>query len=341
VQRELPGRFVADVSYVGAYGYDLRADVQVNALPTQYLSRSPIRDQATIDYLNLNNVPNPFAGLLPGTNLNGTNTQRQRLLRPFPQFESIEGRRYDGSSRYDSLQLRLDRRFYKGFSFLTTYTYARSVDRTTRLNEGDTEYEERPDDVPHRLVINPIWELPFGRGRTIRGSAGHLTDMVIGGWSIAVVGQYQSGQLLGLGNRYYSGDIRALRTHISTRNVDDPVFDTSGFYFHDAAVQSNGVDNRALQRSDTRKNLDRNLRTLPTRVRGFRGTPLNYWDLSVVKRLNVAGRVRAQFHFELYNATNYVWFRNPNLDPSAADFGKVTDQGNLPREVQLGARLTF
>ena len=40
-------------------------------------------------------------------------------------------------------------------------------------------------------------------------------------------------------------------------------------------------------------------------------------------------------------ATNFVWFQAPNLDPSSADFGKLTGTRNLPRELQLGARLTF
>jgi hypothetical protein len=60
-----------------------------------------------------------------------------------------------------------------------------------------------------------------------------------------------------------------------------------------------------------------------------------------VKRVQLAGRVRAQFHIELYNAANYVWFRNPQLDPANAEFGRVTSQGNLPREIQLGAKVSF
>jgi hypothetical protein len=343
-QRELWWRFVIDASYVGTRGHDLRTDVQVNALPNIYLSTSPIRDQARIDYLNSNTVPNPLAGLVPGTNLNGASTQRQRLLRPYPQFESIEGRRYDGSSRYDSLQIRLDRRFSNGFSFLTTYTHARASEKVTRLNEGDADYEERPSqsDIPHRFVLNPIWELPFGRGRAIASNPGRLLDALIGGWSVAAVWQYSSGEVLTLGNRYFAGDRSQLKTRIRQGiDVDQPVFDTSGFYFHDAAVQTNGVDDPAKQRGDPRIDLERNLRTLPSRFRDFRGTPLNYVDLSIVKRFQLTGRARAELRAEIYNATNYVWFRNPNLDPGNADFGKVTSQGNLPREIQLGGRIIF
>lgn len=106
-------------------------------------------------------------------------------------------------------------------------------------------------------------------------------------------------------------------------------------------MQTNGVVDPTKQRNDSRIDLERNYRTLPSRVRNFRGTPRNNLDLSLVKRVQLAGRVRAQFHIELYNATNYVWVRNPQLDPENAEFGRVTSQGNLPREIQLGAKVSF
>jgi hypothetical protein len=193
-----------------------------------------------------------------------------------------------------------------------------------------------------RAAFNPIWELPFGRGRAIGGSAGRWMDTLIGGWSISGVYQYQTGGLIGLGNQYYSGDITKLRTNITQdMDVSQPVFDVSGFYFQDDVVKVNGVVSPALQRSDTRKNLDRNLRTLPSRVWGFTGTPLNYLDMAIVKKLPLRGRVRAQIHIEVYNATNFTWFSNPNVDPNSANFGLVTSTRNLPREIQLGAKFVF
>jgi hypothetical protein len=348
LQRELPGRLVVEANYVGTKSYDLRTDVQVNALPNYLLSTSPIRDDARISYLtstsSTGGVPNPLWNLVPGQTLNGQFTSRQRLLRPFPMFESIEGRRYDGSSQYHSLQLSVRKRFEHGLTLGSNYTFARGTDRVSKLNAGDTEYHERPTGIPHRLVVNPIWELPFGRGRAIAKNAGRLVDSLIGGWSIAGVYQYQSGAMLGIDNWYYSGDIRKLRTSIRQDMdvLNDTVFDTSEFYFWDDRVKdANGNISPALQRTDARKNLASNLRTLPARVRGFTGTPMSYLDMSIVKRLPLAGRVRAQIHVEVYNATNFAWFTNPNLDESSANFGKVTGTRNLPREVQLGAKIIF
>lgn len=306
IQRELPGRWLVEASYVGSRGYDLRTAVEKNAIPVQYLSRAETRDDATNGFLT-SNVPNPFAGLMPGAGLNGATVQRQQLLRPFPQFTGLDGFAYDGRSRYSALQLRLDKRFSKGYSFLTTYTYARALESLTRLNDGDAFYEERPSrtDIPHRLVVNPIWELPFGRGRALGHDASGLANSLIGGWSIAVVYQWQSGEPLSVGDVYYAEDLGALKTSISASTIDN-VFDTGGFYFHDELVQTNGIDDPAKQRADRRIQLASHYQTLASRTRSFRGSPLADWDMSLVKRLPIAGRVRAQFHLELYNATNFV-----------------------------------
>ena len=119
------------------------------------------------------------------------------------------------------------------------------------------------------------------------------------------------------------------------------MFDISGFYFHDAAVQTNGVDDPAKQRADQRIRLANNVRYFPSRIPGLRGQALNHWDMSFVKQVQINGRVRAQFHVEFLNAFNHPVFNNPSTDPTSADFGKVTSQNNLPRNIQIAAKIVF
>src|SRR5205823_7366210 len=71
VQRQLSQGLVLEVGYTGNHSVHLPVDHQLDFIPRQYLSTSPVRDQATIDRLTAN-VPNPFAGLLPGTTNNGS-----------------------------------------------------------------------------------------------------------------------------------------------------------------------------------------------------------------------------------------------------------------------------
>jgi hypothetical protein len=341
VQRELPGLWVVEGGYVGTRSYDLTTDYELNSVPAEYLSTSPTRDTATINFLTAN-VANPFRGLLPGEGLNGSTVQRQQLLRPFPQFQNVQVRRYDGSSRFDSLQGRIEKRFSGGYTVLTSYTWSHFKEKVSRLNPTDADYEERYNDthLPHRLVVNGIWELPFGRGRRWGSGVNPVVNAIIGNWSASAIWNWQSGRPnLTLGNVYFDGDLDSLKTKY-TDNPDVPVFDTSGFYFDDAAVMTNGVVDPAKQRGDQRIRLASNLRTLPSRVNGLRSPRYTNWDMSFVKGFEL-GRVRAQLHIELYNAFNDVFYNNPNLDPTSANFGKVSSQNNLPRNIQIGTKIVF
>jgi hypothetical protein len=341
VQRELPGQWVLEGAYVASRSYDLSTDVNLNPVPREYLSTSPIRDQARIDFLTAN-VTNPFRGLIPGETLNNPTTQRQNLLRPWPQFSNIDVRRYDGSSTFDSAQFRLEKRFSGGYTVLTSYTWSDFKEQVTRLNDTDPDYEERFNDthLRHRLVVNGIWELPFGRGRRWGSDANAVANAFIGNWSVSAIWNWQTGRPnLSMGNVYYNGDITQLKTKY-TNDPSVPVFDISGFYFTDAAVMTNGQLDPVKQRADQRIRLANNVRTTPSRWDGFRGPRYTNWDMSFVKGFDV-GRVRAQVHLELYNAFNDVFYNNPNLDPTSANFGLVSSQNNLPRNIQIGTKIVF
>ncbi len=212
------------------------------------------------------------------------------------------------------------------------------------MNPTDAEYEERLSefDVPHRVALSGIYELPFGRGRRWGSNASGVVDALAGGWSIQAIGQMQSGRPISFHDRniYFGGDLNSLKTSYSG-DVNLPVFDISGFYFNDAAVQTNGVVDPAKQRADQRIRLANHLRYFPSRVPGLRGHGLNLWDISVVKQLRFGSRVRGQFHLEFLNAFNEAVFNNPNTDPLNAEFGKVTSQANLPRDIQIAFKLVF
>ncbi len=340
VQRELPAQWLLEVGYIGSRGYRLTADAELNSIPAQYLSTSRSRDQANTDFLN-QLVPNPFFNLLP-TGFNAATVARSQLLRPFPQFNNVPTSADDGNSTYNSAQMKLEKRFTHGYSVIGSYTFSRYMERVSKLNATDAAYENRlsDQDVPHRVTLSALYELPFGKGKTWGANAGGFTNAIIGGWSVNAIGTLQSGRPIGLGNLYFDGDLNSLKVKYS-HNTDVPVFDISGFYFHDAAVQTNGVDDPAKQRNDTRISLSNNVRYFPSRVDGLRTPVLNLWDVSVVKQVPLGGSVRAQFNVEVLNATNQAVFSNFGTDPTKAEFGKVTSQSNLPREIQFAAKILF
>ena len=343
VQRELPAQWLLEVGYAGSHGYNLTTNEELNAIPAQYLSSSQARDQPNIDFLAAL-VANPFAGGLLPTGFTAATVARSQLLRPFPQFNNVPIYGDEGTSQYDSAQMKIEKRFTHGYSIIGTYTFSHFTERVFRLNPTDPGFENRlaRDDVPHRVTTSLLYELPFGHGHSWGGNASGVVNGLIGGWSVNAIGQFQSGRPLDFESRniYFNGDVNALKAKY-TSDSDAPVFDISGFYFHDALVQTNGVDDPAKQRTDTRIRLVNNLRYFPSRVDGLRSPFLKLWDISIVKQVPLSGRMRAQFNIEFLNAFNVVVFNDANTDPTNADFGKVTSQNNLPRDIQLAAKIVW
>ena len=160
------------MTYVGNYGYDIEITRNINALPNQYLNADNARTAAMVannTFLSAS-VANPFAGLLPGSGFNNATIARRQLLRPYPQFGDINTTNNDGKTWYHSLQASLQKRFAKGYTLGFSYTYSHWMQATEYLNAGDANPTKMISDldVPHRLSISGIYELPFGKRQALR-----------------------------------------------------------------------------------------------------------------------------------------------------------------------------
>ena len=344
VQWQPRGTWMLQASYIELRAYDLTTGADFNSIPASFLSTSPIRDQTTINFLAAS-IPNPFKGLVPGTSINGSTAARSQLLRPFPQFTGVGAARNDGRGYYDALQVSSEKRMSYGFTWTNSYTWSKTLDYTQLLNPTDTYFTKglSSSDTPQRYTTKFIWELPFGRGRHWGTHWRGITNQVLGGWQVGGIYYYQTGFPITLGNWVYFGDPSQLRTNISGATVDN-AFPTTGFYFTDAAVQTNGVVDPAKQRTDKRIQLQNNIRTLPLTESGFRSQPLNYWEgINVIKKLSFGERLNLETRFSFQNAFNHPQFSNPNTDPTSSNFGKVTNQlgFSLPRNIEVGMKLKF
>ena len=198
-----------------------------------------------------------------------------------------------------------------------------------------------PFDVTQRLVLSGIWEVPVGKGRKFGSHWRGPLNAVLGGWQGNWIYIAQSGFPLQWGNVYYNGNPDSLRANITGSTVTTGTFDTSGFYFSDAAVQKNGVVSPALQRSDSRISLANNYRTFPQYLPGFRGQGQNTVDIEAMKRFNLGETRNLQIRCDFLNAFNHPEFSNPSLSPTSGNFGQVSSQANFPRNIQMGLWLNF
>ncbi len=324
VQRELPGYFLIEGTYLGSYSEQIPVSRELDAVPGQYFSTSPVRDDATNNFLT-SQVANPFAGLLPGTNINGANVARSQLLRPYPQFTSITALETIGSSDYTSFQGRIERRMANGFTVQVAYTWSKTMVETGYLNSFDTELERviGPFDRTHVFTTSGIVELPFGRGRHWGSDWSGITEGLLGGWQVSCIFKAQSGAPLGFGNFLYASGATIDDVPLSSGRDENKWFNVDAF-------------NRV-----SAQQLVSNVRTQPTRFDEVRGPGYALLDLGFLKNINLGSRLRAQFRAEVYNALNRANLGGPNTTPTSTAFGTITAQNGLPRQLQLAARVSF
>ena len=324
IQRALPGNVALEVAYIGNHSVHLPiASVQLNGVPQAFLSRSPVRDQAAINLLG-GSVANPFAGLLPGSSsLNGGSVALQQVLLPFPQFP-LNGVTMQqdtaGSSYFESLNARVEKRFSKGFSLIGNFVWSSLIDRLSYLNPFDEAPEKKvsADSRPLRFVTAVTYQLPVGKGRAIALNS-RLTNALLGGWVVTGTYTVQPGPPLVWGNLiYYGGDL-----HLNPRAVDGPAFDTTRF---------NTVSNQQLAS---------NVRTFSSMFGNLRADGISALNASIAKKFYFDERKHLALRMEAFNAPNRPAFAAPSLNATNSTFGLITSQTINPRQVQLGARLVW
>ncbi len=181
VEHELPGNFLASAQYLGSRGVRLFSRGGVN-LCSEPVTLNPITGDCV----------RPLDQYYPDPN------------NPDP-FGSVDIKRDIGSSTYHALGLSLERRFSQGLSLQSRYTWSHSIndgsvgggESSGPENVNCLECDKGPSvfDVRQNFVLDAVYELPFGPGKTFLSNAGVL-GKVVGGWSLSSVGLWHTGHPL-------------------------------------------------------------------------------------------------------------------------------------------------
>lgn len=362
VQRQFPGNLLVDIAYAGSKGTHLPMHSQdLDQMPLSLLPTGPVGNSAALTQIGFltTQVANPFAGNCTGctgpmqSGGVGTNptVKQGQLLLPYPQFDDISMEEPDNrDSIYHSMQLKVQKRFSAGAQVLATYTVAKLIDNTnSEINWleaaapswGDANaYNLRGErsldgfDVPQRLVVGAILDLPVGRGKRFAGDAGGIANKVISGWGIDPIVTLQRGYPIivggcpsplsnsGIPNVGCARPDRTAPSHLMGGSRQQKIkewYDTSVFV--PATDYSYGTDSRTEPniRADGIKNFDMAI---------FKNTQFGPED-----------RFGLAFRAEFFNTFNRTQFNPPNGYGST--IGQVTGQYNLPRVIQFALRFTY
>lgn len=366
-QFRLTDQSSVDVSYVGSRTQNLMTSLASNAIPDTFARQcDPSRGGNTTVCNQL--VTNPFRGIpeFGATNLGVAQTiVRSQLARPFPQFAGDLNQlgRADGFMRYNSMQAVYRLRVSSGFVIDANYTLGKQISREGWLNF----YAAIPQqslvnfDRTHVFKFSTHYELPFGKGRAVAGSAGRLLDAIIGGWDVNAFYIASSGEPADLpANAFRLRDpkVKVDRNQTIVRGWNPCVLQTAA----DGSVAPTRASTTINGCSSTDFS---NYAWLVPRVDflTYRANPLRSgqirmpaaytMDLSLNKTVRITERLRFQFRAEAYNAFNRfnVFSLRYNSNPLDANgnFGTYlpsdagTSSGNMrdspPRNIQLGFKL--
>ncbi len=208
IQKQFGPSFLIDVGYVGSKGTHLPIQTQaVNYVPIQQVQQQAAALGATTF---LGTVPNPFNGQVPATSpFSSPTIAYEQLIRPFPQFQQVSyASQGSGDNHYESLQLKVQKRFNAGGTLLLAYTKAKLIGidetQTSWLESsgpagfqywGNLNLEKSLSsfDVSQRMVLSYVVDLPFGKGRKFMAHPNRFAQAVAGGWGVDGILTLQTG----------------------------------------------------------------------------------------------------------------------------------------------------
>jgi hypothetical protein len=293
---------------------------------------------------------NPLDCSVPGTQFCDTSTQ------PFyPRLSFMQDMSTIGYSNYNVLLVKFIKQFTNGLSLLANYAYSKALSNGNESNNGTLsqsksclrcDYGLAPFNVPQSLVISAVWELPLGRGKRFGKNMNRFVDGAVGGWSVNAITSMQKGNpftVVAPNHVAWPADqIRADRYCNGRDELKHRDLRSNGMYWINTGTVS-AVNSPCFVDAFTDP---RNTSGQPWYfgTSGFdilTGPGINNWDLGVHKAFPIHDTMQFTVRGEFFNAWNHAQFANPNADVTAANFGTVSSTQHAPRQIQIGATLTF
>jgi hypothetical protein len=342
IQRELPLKSVLELNYTGSRGTHLFMPITtLSPLHPNYWSLG----RTALNGL----VANPFFGQITDTRsiYSQPTVQLNRLLRPMPHFNGASVGTAEparGDSNYHALQVKWEKRYSAGLTFLGHYTWSKMIDNVSHSSGnvswlgGSTNIQNIWDlrgeralsahDIAHRMVLTGAYELPLGRGRRFGSNMNRVLNWIVGGWDLSGMALFQSGMPLHVtqnGGNIWDGTQRP--NLIGDPSTSGRIQDRINTYFNNAAFSQPAVDVPG---------------TSP-RSLGYRGPGISTLDAALLKSVTIREGHRLEMRMEATNFTNTPMFGDPATGFGATNFGQITGlrNGVGPRNMQFGLKYYF
>ncbi len=353
IERQLPYNILYNMMYVGKKGTHLffSGDNYINHL-------GPEADSYTASQINglTTLVNNPFYGTVTDPNSVLSYPQIASFLvnnLPYPQFPGGVTTEVQpvANSEYHAMQLTAEKRYSNGLQFLASFVWSKSMDDSS-LQDDNTSYlgsftslvdPNKPwlerslstFDIPYVYQFSYTYDLPVGHGKAFLSHMPAVLDAIVGGWKTNGVWRISYGRPIAFST--YNGG-----TPLPTFGGQRP--NLTGRPMRSKGSDSYWINNFLANPGVVQLPAPYAFGNAP-RVTGVIRTPTAFnTSMSAEKEFSLA-RLHEGMAFELRleaeNALNHPVFGTPPTDVGDPNFGIISYTSNSPRQVQLGAKVTF
>jgi hypothetical protein len=259
--------------------------------------------------------------------------------RPNPVLSQFQVLHWGGWAIYNSLALKLEKRFSNGLTLNTNYTWSKAIDPASSPGPTASETNFAQDvrnrhadkalasfDRRHRWVFSYSYDLPIGPGRMWNPGSGWAAKL-LGGWSLTGLGTFQSGAPFTVNiptDNANIGSAQSQRPDLLRNPVLDSGQQTPERWFDTGAF--------VMPARFTFGNAGRNI--------VFTDGTTNV-DFSLRKNTAVSETSVLEFRVEFFNFFNNSNFSGPpGRIAFTPNFGRYFSAEN-PRQVQLGLKYVF
>jgi hypothetical protein len=370
LQQQVTPNLVLSISYVGSQGHFESPDSSsargewINQLSPQYLFLGSILSTEVKNLTSTQLSTLAAAGITLPPNFN-TSQNVSVALSPFPNYKSMTDAYGNvANSNYNSLQVSVTQRAFKGLTFMFNYIWSKSIDDggtyrsgyaipAAYSNDGRSWPVDRIErsvsttNQPQHVIATGVWSLPFGAQGIGRGNK--VVRALASNFKFSGILQIYSGSPLAItGSSCQTNPAESITCNptvapgfagpgrINGKWGQGATPTSSPSYLNSAAFVP--IATLTASGSPYAYTFGDAARTAPFGMYG----PGNY-DIDISLRRNFALTERAHLTFEgdLYNLTNHTDFLVGGTTFGSSSFGTVSGQANSSRDAQLSVRLEF
>jgi hypothetical protein len=298
----------------------------------------------------------------PQTTATGSASLQSRIF-SYPGFGSIIGTLPWGTSDYNGLQAKVEKRFTSGLYLLNSFTWSKAIDIAAQSLDGGGNCDNCGNGIPsvqniydwqadrgisaynHPFVnsTSVVWTLPVGKGHRFGGNMNHAWDTVLGGWQMTDILQARSGDPLTMAYSPNTNTQVSTLITINGRNAYRPnlvpgvPIKNSTWAYNSTLSGIQYLNNSTSKPAYTTPPANAPFGNSPRNaVRGF-----DFWqlDMGLTKDFALIGKSHLQFRAEAFNLTNRTNYGDPNTSLGGT-FGVINSA--LPaRELQFAGKIVF